>query len=40
MAIEAPEPRKGMPDVALDEGEFRRRFLSQFPDPAFDPSAR
>ena len=32
----APEPRKGMPSVELDEAEFRRRFLSQFSDPAFD----
>ena len=37
MGGEAPEPRKGMPDVQLEEGEFRRRFLSQFPDPVFDP---
>lgn len=37
MAAEAPEPRTGMPGVALDEDEFRRRFLSQFPDPAFEP---
>jgi multimeric flavodoxin WrbA len=33
----APAPRKGMPEVRLDEAEFRRRFRSQFPDPAFDP---
>ena len=26
-----------MPDVQLDEGEFRERFLSQFIDPAFAP---
>jgi multimeric flavodoxin WrbA len=31
-----PEPRKGMPAVKLDEGEFRDRFLSQYRDPAFD----
>ena len=31
------EPRKGMPSVRLDESEYKRRFLSQFPDPAFDP---
>ena len=37
MATKAPEPRKGMPAVDLDEAEFRRRFLSQFPDPAFVP---
>ncbi len=36
MAAKAPEPRKGMPDVSLDEAEFRRRFKSQFTDPAFD----
>ncbi|GAA4723993.1 flavodoxin family protein [Sphingomonas lutea] len=33
----APEPRKGMPSPQLDEAEFRKRFLSQFTDPAFDP---
>ena len=32
----APEPRKGMPPVELDEPEFRQRFLSSFADPAFD----
>jgi multimeric flavodoxin WrbA len=37
MGGEAPEPRKGMPEVALDESEFRRRFLSQYADSAFDP---
>lgn len=37
MAEEAPAPRKGMPEVKLDEAEFRRRFLSQFVDPAFAP---
>jgi multimeric flavodoxin WrbA len=36
MAEQAPEPRTGMPAVKLDEAEFRRRFLSQFADPAFD----
>ena len=30
-------PRKGMPSPRLDEREFRRRFLDQFQDPAFDP---
>ena len=30
------EPRKGTPAVRLDEGEFRRRFLDQFVDPAFE----
>lgn len=29
------EPRKGAPSPRLDEAEFKRRFLSQFPDPAF-----
>lgn len=33
----APEPRKGMPSVQLDEAEFRRRFLAQYQDPAFEP---
>lgn len=33
----APEPRKGMPPVELDEAEFRRRFFTQYVDPAFDP---
>jgi multimeric flavodoxin WrbA len=28
-------PRKGMPDPRLDAAEFRRRFRSQFQDPAF-----
>ncbi len=32
----APAPRTGMPEVRLDEAEFKRRFRSQFPDPAFD----
>ena len=31
----APEPRKGMPDVHLDEAEFRARFFKQFADPRF-----
>jgi multimeric flavodoxin WrbA len=30
------EPRKGMPSPRLDEPEFKRRFLTQFKDPAFD----
>ena len=30
------EPRKGMPDPQLTEGEFRRRFHAQFQDPAFE----
>jgi hypothetical protein len=33
----APEPRKGMPSPRLPEAEFKRRFLAQFIDPAFDP---
>jgi multimeric flavodoxin WrbA len=33
----APEPRKGMPSPRLDEHEFKRRFRSQFVDPAFTP---
>src|SRR6266568_215546 len=32
-------PRKGMPSPRLNEGEFRRRFLGQFQDPAFDSLA-
>jgi multimeric flavodoxin WrbA len=31
-----PEPRKGMPSPRLDEAEFRKRYLEQFRDPAFD----
>jgi multimeric flavodoxin WrbA len=34
--MRAPEPRKGMPDPQLDEETFKRRFLSQFTDQAFD----
>ena len=34
---EAPEPRRGTPRTTLDEATFRRRFLQQFADPAFDP---
>jgi len=30
------EPRKGMPSPRLHEKEFKRRFLGQFQDPAFD----
>ena len=36
----APEPRKGMPDVHLDEAAFRERFLQQFADPRFAERAR
>lgn len=32
----SPEVRKDMPAVKLDEATFRRRFLDQFIDPAFD----
>ncbi|WP_201837136.1 flavodoxin family protein [Microvirga zambiensis] len=31
-----PDARKGTPDPTLDEGEFRKRFLQQFQDPAFE----
>ncbi|MBV9592105.1 MAG: flavodoxin family protein [Hyphomicrobiales bacterium] len=31
----ASEPRKGTPEVTLDQAEFRRRFLSAFQDLAF-----
>ena len=33
-------PRKGMPSPRLTESEFRRRFLAQFQDPAFDSLSR
>lgn len=33
---EAPQPRKGMPSPQLDEPEFKRRFLAQYIDPAFE----
>src|SRR6266542_3974374 len=33
-------PRKGMPSPRLNEDEFRKRFLAQFQDPAFDSLAR
>ena len=33
-------PRKGMPNPRLNEGEFRRRFLAQFQDPAFAELSR
>src|SRR5689334_6389572 len=35
--MHVPEPRKGMPSSRLDETEFRRRYMEQFRDPAFDP---
>ena len=31
-----PDPRKGSPDPRLERSEFRRRFLSQYIDPAFE----
>jgi hypothetical protein len=31
------DPRRGSPSPRLSEEEFRRRFLEQFQDPAFDP---
>ena len=31
------EARKGSPSPRLDEDEFRRRFLNQFQDPAYEP---
>jgi multimeric flavodoxin WrbA len=36
MSEPAPKARKGMPSPRLDEATFRERFLSRFPDPAFD----
>jgi multimeric flavodoxin WrbA len=30
-------PRKGMPSPRLEESEFRKRYLAQFIDPAFEP---
>jgi multimeric flavodoxin WrbA len=33
------EPRKGSPSPRLDEAEFKRRFLNQYKDPAFEPLA-
>jgi multimeric flavodoxin WrbA len=33
------EPRKGMPSPSLCETEFKRRFLTQYQDPAFDSLA-
>jgi multimeric flavodoxin WrbA len=37
--MSAPAPRKGMPEVQLDEEEFKRRFKAQYADPAFDAVA-
>src|SRR5690349_7266958 len=36
-SVQAPDPRKGMEDSTIDEAEFRKRFPSQFTDPAFEP---
>ncbi len=36
MATKPPEPRRGSPSPQLDEAEFRKRFLSQYVDPAFE----
>jgi multimeric flavodoxin WrbA len=36
MSQRTPAVRKGMPSPRLDESAFRERFLSRFPDPAFD----
>ena len=33
----APEPRRGMPSPGSTRRQFKTRFLSQFPDPAFEP---
>ena len=38
-SIVPPEPRRGMPDRRLEEPEFKRRFLKQYIDPAFDTLA-
>jgi multimeric flavodoxin WrbA len=35
--MHVPKARKGMPSPQLDEAEFRKRYLEQFTDPAFDP---
>ncbi|MFW2830779.1 flavodoxin family protein [Sphingomonas sp. ID0503] len=35
--VSAPAPRKGSASPRLDEHEFKRRFLSQFKDGAFQP---
>src|SRR6476646_2749 len=32
--------RKGMPSIALDKAEFKRRFMDRFFDPAFAPLKR
>src|SRR3954471_22817973 len=37
MQAQSLEPRGGTPSPRLSEQEFLARFLSQFPDPAFDP---
>jgi len=37
--LHIPDARKGTPDPTLDQAEFRRRFLQQFQDPAYEPLA-
>jgi len=37
--VQAPAPRREMPDPTLGEQEFRQRFLAQFQDPAFESHA-
>src|SRR5690242_6264713 len=37
--VQAPAPRREMPDPTLGEQEFRHRFLAQFQDPAFESHA-
>ena len=34
--VDASEPRKGSPDVELDQATFAARFRSQFQDPVFE----
>jgi len=34
--VAAAEPRTGLVSPRLDEAEFKRRFRSQFKDPAFE----
>lgn len=35
--MSTPQARKGTPDPTLNEAEFRKRFLQQFQDPAYEP---
>lgn len=37
MAQPVPDVRRGMPSPQLDEATFRRRFLSRYADPVFEP---